>query len=53
MHDNRVYTVDGRARENGKDVREWQAQGHDLGTVVAPMPADEAIVQMARDLLQI
>ena len=53
MHDNRVYTLDGRATENGKDVSEWQAQGHDLGTVVAPMLADEVIVQMARDLLRI
>ena len=32
MHDNRVFTADGKATEAGKSIAQWQAQGHDLGT---------------------
>jgi hypothetical protein len=26
MHDNRVYTVDGQAKESGKTVAQWQVR---------------------------
>lgn len=52
MHDNRVYTVDGAAKESGYDsVVDAQKAGHDLGTTVAKLPSDSAIVKMARVLL--
>jgi hypothetical protein len=51
MHDNRVFTRDGKATEAGKTVAQWQALGHDQGTVVAAMPSDDALVEMARELL--
>merc|ERR1711977_709204 len=52
MHDNQVYTLDGKATESGKSIASWQAQGHDLGTVVGKIPSDDAIIQMGRDVLQ-
>ena len=52
MHDNRVYTPDGKASESGKSIAEWQAQGHDLGTTVGTMPSDDEILAVARSLLQ-
>ena len=53
MHDNRVFTANGEANEAGKTVAEWQAQGHDMGTTVAYLPADDELVAMARELLQL
>ena len=53
MHDNRVFTADGRAKEAGKTVAEWQAQGHDVGTRVAQLPSDDDLVAMARGLLEL
>ena len=52
MHDNRVYTLDGKATESGKSISSWQAQGHDLGTTVGVIPSDDAIIAMARGVLQ-
>jgi hypothetical protein len=52
MHDNRVYTLDGKATESGKSIAAWQAQGHDLGTTVGTIPPDDAILTLARSLLQ-
>jgi hypothetical protein len=51
MHDNRVYTPDGKATEAGKTIAAWQSLGHDLGTTVAKTPDDATIIQMARKLL--
>ena len=52
MHDNRVFTPDGMAKEAGKTIKAWQAQGHDLGTKVEKMPDDETIINMARTVLK-
>ena len=52
MHDNRVFTPDGTAKEAGKTIKAWQAEGHDLGTTVAKMPDDETIIKMARAVLK-
>lgn len=51
MHDNRVYTLDGKATEAGKSIEEWQAQGHDLGTTVGVIPSDDQVLAIARGLL--
>ena len=51
MHDNRVYTADGKATEAGKTIEAWQALGHDVGTTVARLPSDDKLVAMARELL--
>mmetsp|Transcript_34796 Transcript_34796/g.91091 ORF Transcript_34796/g.91091 Transcript_34796/m.91091 type:complete len:314 (+) Transcript_34796:205-1146(+) len=51
MHDNRVYTLDGKATESGKDIAAWQAQGHDLGTTVGVIPSDDVIIAEAKSIL--
>lgn len=49
MHDNRVYAPAGAAvGEQRKTIAAWQAQGHDLGTAVATLPADAEVIAMAR-----
>ena len=52
MHDNRVYTLDGNASESGGSIASWQAQGVDVGTTIARMPSDDAIIAMGRAVLQ-
>ena len=52
MHDNRVYTLDGNASESGGSIASWQAQGVDVGTTIARMPPDDAIIAMGRAVLQ-
>eukprot|EP01048_Picozoa_sp_COSAG05_P014856 COSAG05_NODE_1722_length_4212_cov_4.878191_3_plen_97_part_00 len=52
MHDNRVYTADGQAKESGKTVAQWQAQGHDLGTTVAKIPSDAELIAVAKGILE-
>lgn len=52
MHDNRVYAPAGAAvGEQRKTIAAWQAQGHDLGTAVATLPADAEVIAMARRVL--
>eukprot|EP00656_Telonema_subtile_P055484 TRINITY_DN8602_c0_g1_i3.p1 TRINITY_DN8602_c0_g1~~TRINITY_DN8602_c0_g1_i3.p1 ORF type:complete len:296 (-),score=85.39 TRINITY_DN8602_c0_g1_i3:241-1128(-) len=51
MHDNRVYTKDGKASESLLPISSWQAKGHDLGTTVGTIPSDDAIVAMAKEVL--
>jgi hypothetical protein len=56
MHDNKVYTSTGAATEKGSagggmDVKDWQKQGHDLGTTVGPLPSNDAIMKMAAEVL--
>ncbi len=52
MHDNHVYTADGKATESGKAIASWQAQGHDVGTTVGPIPSDAELISIAKALLQ-
>ena len=51
MSNNRVYSLDGKATECGQAITTWQAKGHDVGTTVAPLPADDVVVQWAAQLL--
>eukprot|EP00040_Diaphanoeca_grandis_P029129 m.169705 g.169705 ORF g.169705 m.169705 type:complete len:918 (-) comp31584_c0_seq1:57-2810(-) len=51
MHDNKVLTLDGMATESGKSIAAWQNEGHDLGTTVGKLPSDDALITMARALL--
>jgi len=51
MHDNRVYTTDGKATESGKSIASWQAQGHDLGTTVSKIPPDAQLISVAKGIL--
>lgn len=52
MHNNKVFTPDGTAKEAGKTIAAWQALGHDLGTVVAKTPSDDTMIAMARAVLK-
>jgi hypothetical protein len=51
MHDNAVYTQDGKAGESGRSIAEWQAEGHDLGTTVGKIPGDEVLISVAKGIL--
>lgn len=51
MHDNRIYTLDGKASESGKPIEYWQSQGHDLRTTVEAISPDVKIIQMAKSVL--
>ncbi|CAK0845154.1 unnamed protein product [Prorocentrum cordatum] len=45
MHDNRVCTPSGASfRVCGKDFKEWQAAGHDAGSVLSGLPADDELI---------
>lgn len=52
MYNNAVYTLDGKATENGKSIQTWQSQGHDLGTTVSVIPDDQYLLDLARSLLK-
>jgi hypothetical protein len=51
MHDNRVYTADGKATESGKPISAWNALGHDLGTTVGKIPSDVELIAIAKGIL--
>merc|ERR1712137_1110440 len=40
LHDNAYYTPDSSAKECGKSLAEWQADGHDIGSTVSVHPSD-------------
>ena len=51
---NAVYTPGGKLTVCGNSsLSEWVAQGHDHGTTLHPMPTDDALIAMGRDLLGI
>ena len=51
MHDNRVYTIDGKATLSGKSIASWNAMGVDLRTTVATIPSDAQLVAAAKVIL--
>ena len=54
MHDNEVFTPDGKmGNVCGQSVASRAASGADVGTSVAPLPADEQIIAWARELLEL
>ena len=53
VHDNRVYSPTGKITECGKSLEAWQALGNDPGTLASPLPADEELVSMIRELLSL
>ena len=51
VHDNQVFSKTGRLKVCGKNFSEWQAEGHDKGTTVAPWPTDDYVVAMGKGVL--
>ena len=51
MHDNRVFSPEGKATENGHPIAFWQKEDHDLRTTAAKIPADNMVLAMAREVL--
>ncbi len=51
VHDNTLYTPDGKFSECGTDLKSWQATGGDPGTVVLPTPDDATLLALARGVL--
>jgi len=49
MYNNSVFNPTGaNITECGKPLVEWQQEGHDQGTTVAPWPADDQILSWAK-----
>ena len=53
VHDNRIYTPNGKVTECKMTLEEWQAKGNDQGTTAAKWPDDDALVKMIQQLLDI
>ena len=53
VFNNTVYSPTGAVTECGKTLAQWQAEGHDAGTVAAPYPPDATILALARNILGI
>ena len=51
VHDNKIYTPNGKVTECGKSLSDWQAIGNDNGTIASTWPDDDTLVQMIRDVL--
>lgn len=51
VHDNKIYTPNGKVSECGMSLKEWQAKGNDPGTIAGKIPDDEVIIDGARFLL--
>lgn len=52
VHDNKIYTPHGNVTECRMPLKEWQAKGNDPGTVAGMWPEDEAIINLARQILK-
>merc|ERR1712166_1060878 len=44
VHDNEYFTSTGAIQECGKDLSQWQTEGHDQGSVAAKTPSDADLV---------
>lgn len=53
VHDNKIYTPNGKVTECKMSLRDWQAKGNDPGTTVAKTPDDETVIDDARRLLEL
>jgi hypothetical protein len=48
---NTVYSPTANVTECGVSLKEWQAQGFDLGTTASVYPDDSVLLTLARQLL--
>mmetsp|Transcript_30791 Transcript_30791/g.60069 ORF Transcript_30791/g.60069 Transcript_30791/m.60069 type:complete len:473 (+) Transcript_30791:942-2360(+) len=53
INHNQYYTSTGKVTECNVDLAEWQKQGHDLGSTVAPLPSDSTVMSWAKSRLGI
>ena len=53
VHDNKIYTPNGKVTECGMDLDKWQAKGNDPGTTANKWPSDEELLGMVKELLSI
>ena len=51
VHDNQVFSQDGKLQVCGMDFDKYQAEGHDKGTTLAPWPSNDAVVTMGKKVL--
>ena len=53
VHDNKIYTPNGKVTEYGLDLDKWQAKDNDPGTTANKWPSDEELLDMVKKLLSI
>ena len=53
VHDNKIYTPNGKVTECGMDLDKWQAKGNDPGTTANKWPSDNDLKSMIKKLLNI
>ena len=51
VHDNKIYTPNGKVTECKMSLAEWQAKGNDKGTTAGKIPDDKVILDAASRLL--
>jgi len=52
---NTVITMDGKATENGREISDWQKEGHDIGTTVRQWNGEtdeDMIIELAKEYLE-
>lgn len=49
LHDNKIYTPNGKVTECKMTLAEWQAKGNDLRTTANKTPADSDLVRMIKE----
>ncbi|XP_019849680.1 PREDICTED: uncharacterized protein LOC109580680 [Amphimedon queenslandica] len=53
VHDNKIYTPNGKVTECKMSLAEWQAKGNDPGTIAGKWPEDDVLIKMIADLLSL
>ncbi len=53
VHDNKIYTPNGKVTECGKDLAKWQAEGNDPGTTAEKWPTDKDFLEMIKNVLNL
>ena len=53
IHDNQVYTPNGKVTECNMSLADWQAKGNDPGTTANMWPSDEDLVEKINNLLAV
>lgn len=53
VYNNTIYTPTGTVNECGMPLAEWVAKGNDPGSSVHPYPADDTLLGLAKDVLEL
>ena len=53
VHDNHIYTPNGKVTECGMSLAEWQVKGNDPGSTASAWPDDDKLVVMVQELLKL